>query len=294
MNISSQPTFTSRLKPKLSSRRGSLLEPKATPALNDTLYLEPGDPTLRQEHSFSNLDQAEKLPKAVLELWKDNLKTTPADFVRRLLHGTPVELKRAEIALEQENGQTRAIDCNIAIRCGRSQRWAGRLVNHFTFPPGGGARVHPELLNLEPSIQGRGLARKLLANSRRLYQQLGVTKVDICASLTVGGYAWAKYGFKPHPGRETRKLLGEVRDRLLQIPLPKETRSRLNRLLKLGRPEVIWAISDLRHPKITVRRRQLELGKALLLGTSWKGSLDLEDPAALARFEHYVEGRRAS
>lgn len=295
MNISPQTTFSSRLLPKYGTRKSqTFLQPETTPAANDTLYLEPSDPTVRQEHSFTSLEKAELLPKPVLESWKSSLKTTPADFVRRLLHGTPVSLKRAEICLEQERGRTSAIDCNLAIQCGRSQRWAGRLINHFTFPEDGQPRVHPELLNLEPSIQGRGLARQILANSRRLYQQLGVSKVDICASLTVGGYAWAKYGFKPHPGSETRKLLSEVSDRVAQIPLPKETRSHLNRLIKLGRPEVVWALSDLRHPKVTVRRRQLELGKALLLGTSWKGSLDLNDPAALARFEHYVEGRKAS
>jgi hypothetical protein len=50
----------------------------------------------------------------------------------------------------------------------------------------------------------------------------------------------------------------------------------LRKLIKSDDPRTAWAVADTKH------------GKDLMLGTDWHGSLDLNDPASMRRFNAYV------
>lgn len=132
-----------------------------------------------------------------------------------------------------------------------------------------------------------GTAKHVLRQNIAYYRQLGLSRVEIYAGLDRGGYAWAKYGFAPT--RDWWDALRPVlRDRIgvpaLNIA-PADRQAMLD-LLESGDPRTIWDIADSRMP-VSVVSGTLPLGKLLLSGTNWKGSLDLNDAFALSRFHTY-------
>jgi hypothetical protein len=158
-----------------------------------------------------------------------------------------------------------------------------------SFPEDSPPEAYHRLFDLNRGAQGKGISKDLLANSIKLYDQAGIQRVGLMAALSVGGYAWAKYGFQPKPGRETQELFVTIGDRLSQLRgVPQPVRNIVKRLLERGDPKAIWAISDLDGVKVRRGEKEVPLGKALLLGTVWKGSLHLDDPEARARFDQYV------
>ena len=132
-----------------------------------------------------------------------------------------------------------------------------------------------------------GTAKHVLRQNIAYYRQLGLSRVEMYAGLDRGGYAWAKYGFAPTPDWWDA-LRPVLRDRIgvpaLNIA-PADRQAMLD-LLESGDPRTIWDIADSGMP-VSVVSGTLPLGKLLLSGTSWKGSLDLNDASALSRFHAY-------
>lgn len=52
-----------------------------------------------------------------------------------------------------------------------------------------------DLFFLPKDVQGKGIAKELFKRSLALYDRMGIKKIDLSA-VSVGGYAWAKYGFE--------------------------------------------------------------------------------------------------
>jgi hypothetical protein len=135
--------------------------------------------------------------------------------------------------------------------------------------------------------RGVETAKHVLRQNIAYYRQLGLSRVEMYAGLDRGGYAWAKYGFAP-----TRDwwdaLRPMLRDRISVPALNIATADRqaILNLLENGDPRTVWDIADSRMP-VSVVSGTLPLGKLLLSGTSWKGSLDLNDASALRRFHAY-------
>ena len=53
------------------------------------------------------------------------------------------------------------------------------------------------LFEIVKDAQGEGYGKQFLAGNIAMYEAAGITRVDVTAGLTVGGYAWAKYGYVP-------------------------------------------------------------------------------------------------
>lgn len=132
---------------------------------------------------------------------------------------------------------------------------------------------------------GRGLARVFLRNSMKLYQAMGIEKVEVTAAMTAGGYTWARFGFKPDQDdwdrlrEKLQRTVANLSDEELQ---PRKKR-KVEAILRNQKPEAIWLIADL-----TYKIDDGTLGKYLLRGESWSGSLDLKDRRQMRRFWSYV------
>jgi len=125
--------------------------------------------------------------------------------------------------------------------------------------------------------RGKDLGKQVIGSSVEYYRKIGIKKVNLNADLSVGGYAWAKYGFVPNQADwnnfrfnlamqlDTMKLMGTG-----------DYPEHIQKILENPDPKAMWALSDT--PE----------GKKLLLGKSWNGALDLDDPESMARFESYV------
>lgn len=275
---------------------------KALSGPNGTLFLEPED-KLDEEYykseslfgdetyHLSGLPSPGDLPASLRQDWTRRFGMPPREFYRALFDTARVQPGDSRMSVERDlEGEIRAVGMEFDLECPRTGKPIGSMDRSFHFPKEGAASVYHKLFDLDRHCQGRGIAKDLLANSMKLYEKAGIEKITVSAALSVGGYAWAKYGFKPNSGRETRELFATVRERLddLGDAVPQAVRGVVTRMLAKGDPRSIWAISDLDGVKVRRGEREVSLGKALLLGTAWKGSLELEDSQARARFDQYI------
>jgi hypothetical protein len=161
-----------------------------------------------------------------------------------------------------------------------------------------GDNAHHGLLRIAQEHNASGIASDILRESFALYKKLGVKTVDLDANINVGGYAWAKYGFKPDVDewmRFTRyatekletlessapALAGSVRGTLRGVMTAAERRA-LGNLLRSKDPRTIWAIAEFETAS------GVKVGKELLLGSYWHGEINLLDREAMERFEAYL------
>ncbi len=254
----------------------------------DDLDLGP-EPWNSEVFHLQGIPREHDLPPSLREQWKNQLKVSPREFFKTLFEGDKVRPGETSLCVERADGEIRALDLEIDLDCPRSGRNIGRLDRLLSFPENGPPKVYHRLFDLDRDAQGQGISKEILANSVKLYDQAGITRVDLMAAMAVGGYAWAKYGFTPKEGHETRQLFATVRERLSRFKdVPSGVRGVIKRLLDQGDAKAIWAISDLDGVKVRRGDKEVSLGKALLLGTVWKGTLRLDDPEARARFDQYV------
>lgn len=139
----------------------------------------------------------------------------------------------------------------------------------------GEVTVGHEMFRVSSSAQGGGVAKSMLKQSFKLYEEMGVSKVTLEANINVGGYAWAKYGFLPDAG-EWEYLRKSLTKNLDALALSDELAAPLRALINGDDPKAIWVLSDSIY------------GKNLLLDTSWEGYIDLKDEQAMARFRGYI------
>ena len=208
----------------------------------------------------------------------------PARYFEELFPGGPLRPAGLILGASQNQGDRQA-QFNFQIT--RDGSRIGEMGRVFDRPRQGEAYVHHDLFTLRKECQGAHVAKTLLARSLPFYESCGFHKVELFAALQVGGYAWARYGFTPRDECEMTRLAGVVHSRLERLPLGEDVKAGVFRLLENPDPRTLWALSDLELP-VKVDGKSTTLGKALLLGVSWDGVLNLQDPEARDRFNRYV------
>lgn len=242
-----------------------------------------------QVYHGAGLPRSSDFPLQVRREWSRCFETTPREFFETLFDTTRTRLGDYSFTVQEDGDRWNEVALEMNLDCPISGRQVGRMDRLFQFPDEGGSSVHHQLFELDPVLQGQGVAKELLANSMELYEQAGIAKISLFAALDVGGYAWAKYGFSPEPGRSTRELFLSLKERLAELDgVSAPVRAVVTRLLESDDPKAIWAISDLEGIKVSEGGKTTTLGKALLLGSHWKGQLSLNDPEARARFDQYI------
>jgi hypothetical protein len=149
---------------------------------------------------------------------------------------------------------------------------------------------------------GQGSGKHLFRVSMGIYKALGVKHVTVYANIDVGGYAWARFGYQT---TEWSTLRGTLLSRLDQLAngsfrdtsqgsasenarstqrtggLTNEERDAVRAVLNAPSNKALWAVADM-------RLGERAIGKELLLGTNWQGTMSLSDPAVMRRFTKYV------
>jgi hypothetical protein len=149
--------------------------------------------------------------------------------------------------------------------------------------------------------KGEGIGKKVLRAQFDEYERMGVTKVKVHANIDVGGYAWARFGFVP-----TQRSWDKLRESLKYwvnadeatsdalgnsypaLHLPKAQRRALTEVLDNPDPKGLWKIADARWKLPDSRQGTRNIGKEILMERDWEGEIRLDDPDAMARFNHYV------
>jgi GNAT superfamily N-acetyltransferase len=307
-------------EPSLDSKKTALSTTfdgcKVSACPQGTLFLEDADPVLdfppspfqswlaeqarlgsagEQEWRFSSatfqgLPQTDAFSESDQKAWRGSVPLEPGRFFQSLIGNSGLTVGQTEVGLETQGADLCSVDYTLGFDCPKSGEEVGQMSRQITFPKDSAPEVYHAYFRLAPELQSQGLGKSLLAQSVELYDQIGVESVSVDAGLSVGGYAWAKYGFKPDSPAEAKRLFDQVRDRLDEASVPNRTRRLVQNLLKDNKPEAIWALSDLAQP-VEHRGETTSLGKALLMGTGWYGQLELQNPAARSRFDSYVSGK---
>lgn len=158
-----------------------------------------------------------------------------------------------------------------------------------------------------------GLGRRMMKAQVDFYRETGVEMIRLHAGLSVGGYAWARFGFTPDFDDLSRKLPPVLRTRAADIkalleeadawrlltaterglleelmagePVTKDMFRLLAALRGNGARAAIMRLGGI----LRENRNTRSLGALLLAGTDWSGSLDLTDPEAMGILSAYIE-----
>lgn len=133
--------------------------------------------------------------------------------------------------------------------------------------------VRHNLFELPEELQGKGISKKVMRACFEEYEKMGVTRVEVCANIDVGGLTWAKYGF-----------YGE-RDEIEAIIKNRQRKGLITQ------EEAADALSIVREYEDYVPMQLLgyaPYGGKLLLGTRWQGHINLKDAAQMDYLHKYL------
>lgn len=147
--------------------------------------------------------------------------------------------------------------------------------------------VEHAYFDLPKDLQGSGFGKIVSQNFLDFYDHLGTGKIDIAAGLDVGAYAWARYGFVPSP-TSWSKLRDSIKTDVERgkIKLAGETLQTVTDALASDDPRSIRVLAAIREPY-----GDTTVGKKLLLGREWSGSLDLNNEDDYAVYRQYITPR---
>lgn len=128
--------------------------------------------------------------------------------------------------------------------------------------------VEHDYFRLAKTHQGGGHAARMLQTSFAAYDRIGVAEARVHANIDIGGYAWARNGFKAEDP-------AKMRDRFRSLAGRRLSGSQQAALLR-----VVESSSDaeLMYNIATVADAGGPFGKQVLLGSDWFGVADLLDP----------------
>jgi len=250
-----------------------------------------GSASLTQTVTPEELEKGDSLSPAVREVWK-SWGLTPDEMVSDMFSGSLARPASVDVGVTVGGDKKDMVTLGVEMK-GRAEdkdKTAGRVVfslyNKDSEDGKNTRYAYHNLLNFDKEFQGKGLAKSVLRSNFALYDRLKIDKVDLYAAITVGGYAWAKYGWQLKPD-SIDKLAEQVRERVDKMKLKPKDKKVVDAILKAKGPKMNWALSDLRQ-KVEKDGEETTLGKALLLGSRWAGTFDRHDQASMKRLERYL------
>jgi hypothetical protein len=142
-------------------------------------------------------------------------------------------------------------------------------------------------IDREQAMQGLGAT--LIRNCCALYLRWEMRTVHLIAGRTVGGYAWARMGWRPTI-ESWKNLRERLRERLVThvLLLTRLERTVIDRAIQSDDPRMIWRLADLGRVIKKDGHDEMSIGKVLLLGTAWVGELHLHESEGLDRLRDYL------
>lgn len=166
-------------------------------------------------------------------------------------------------------------------------------------PRGRGPHVHHSYFTLEEEAQGGGRGGAMFGKALETYKKIGIKIASVDAAITVGPYAWARFGFQPNSS-DMQSLRTQFTDFLQQPPIGMNLEQAAAVTSKHGKDlhSMSGALVQVKHlnPKTGQPEwKTIKAGKDFLLysrggGTrSWSGEADLRDPKVVERWEAQAE-----
>ncbi len=134
------------------------------------------------------------------------------------------------------------------------------------------SNLYLDLFVLDEKHQGKGIGKAVHRLQYQMAKSVGIKRYGVLANIDVGGYAWLRYGMTPdNIGRllEDLEIYFEKHDLAMS--------NKLSRIFKLSpKEQLAWV------------RENLTTLKPALMGSDWRGGLDLTDKESVKIYESYI------
>lgn len=218
----------------------------------------------------------------IVEIWNKDFKMKPKDFINGLKKDIPDNFILEDLYTSFDANlylPTRQHQIEVIFRNEKTKEFI-KIRRNFLFSNKHNPIIKHDWFEIPKSLQGKGFAKKIIRNWNDLYTEIGVEKLTVSASLDVGGYAWAKYGFVPKQ-KSWDILRNSIIDNFDDIvdveQLSVSDIDFLGKMVNNKDPKTIWKIAD------------SDIGKKILPGRIWEGELDFKnDLEALTRYKKYL------
>lgn len=223
-----------------------------------------------------------KPTKSMVSQWNKNLPMAPAELVARLQGKTAEQLLSATLEsktpLKASGIKKFVLGDNLSLHLeapgfGSSASIKQKLVIDFT-----SKTLFLNDVALPPGASG-DLFKAYMVEAYSVAKDAGLAAVAVEAAGPAGGYAYAKYGFKPsqEEWNALRASVQEMADQYsLMVILPADQAKMLKAVLSSTDPGAIFSLAD------------CSFGEFLLKGKSWNGTLNLKDAESVTRFLTYL------
>lgn len=217
------------------------------------------------------LEGPSEAKQKIKSLFKEWMGMTPEKYFGYIEQGIGEKLQQVTMSIVAGKGGKKSVYFNM-----RGKTWfADRLIT--------GTEIDHSYFKVNGK-QASGFGKKLLAAQLDLYDHAGIEKVTVHANIDVGGYAWARAGFKPdNPKRFLAMVEHRINDLVEWGKLSRQDANEIERIM--ADDEDGYALQ---------RMAATPFGKVFLLGSNWWGTLDLTDEERYAYVKNYAGAGKES
>lgn len=243
--------------------------------------------TVYEQDSFNIVGT--RLPPKQLDLWNENVPTSPSQVLSKVTGKSPVQLVTEAKGKTPKPVFTMHKDGNLTVRTkGPLAGPESKVEISVGFSPASKTVTLNHLEVRAGAVAGETFVRETYPRVVGLARLLGAASVVLGASGSSGAAANARFGFVPSQ-HEWLTLQQDLLDDLGEdgrledaMPEDEEQRGILLGILQSSDPRGIWALVD-----FPAQFGNRPLGEVLLAGRFLQMSLSLGDEDAMKRFEGY-------
>lgn len=224
-----------------------------------------------------------------VNVWNTFSDISPLEVAARLQGVSLVELA-ARLLVSKKTPSSGILGMSYSKNLSMRMEWAGfGSVEKFYQ----NVQINPTMktlylnaLEIAEVDQASGVMSKYMLELVSVTRDMGLSSITMSTGLEVGGFAWAKYGFVPTLtswNALTKTLKAKLAEGTVIAGVPEETVSVIHKIVASNEPSNIFVLSDL----VAKNSSGVPVGRALLSGTEWEGSLVLNNASAMERFLAY-------
>lgn len=150
----------------------------------------------------------------------------------------------------------------------------GVSVTRSFFEDGGDLVAYHALMELDKGLQGKGVAKGIIRSLLPAYEKMGVDRIEVYASLSAGGYTWARFGFKTEHS-ETSQIVSTMKSKTYA----KRAQAIIDNFYKTHDTHEGFPVNLI---------ASQPWGKKALAGTDWLGYVDMHDKEQLDYMKRYA------
>lgn len=243
----------------------------------------------------------------VIENWNKYVRDKPEDFARNLIKGIKTK-NGAEIkfkiqllqSVREKNNITLMVEGVENTSRGKSVFTATRKF-HKTDDR---LEMYHSYFEVDAAHRNSDIGKQFFNNLLEMYDRWDVKKITVGANIDVGGYAWARYGFLPDQDNwnlmrtQYREFMDMTED-MAAIRGPDnyakwkflhkmkgKPKSDLLKILGNSNPKSMWSLADWSYE---IPGLKYKVGKSMLLGDTWHGTVTLGETESYMRMMRYIE-----